>query len=135
MADDRLSGQTEFETLIARARAGEVSRADLILAFLDTMVVVPSGSDFDGGRGTLQPVQVERAGVTWMAVYTSLDGAKQVGHIAPYAVTLPGSTVIAGLAPGTGLVINPDGMGFELEPSLVAAIQRDQAQRRESRGR
>ena len=83
MADDRVSGPTEFETLIARARAGEVSRADVMLAFLDTMVVVPSGSDFAGGRGTLQPVQVERAGVTWMAVYTSLEGAKQVGHIAP----------------------------------------------------
>jgi hypothetical protein len=130
MADDRLSGPTEFEALIARARAGEISRADLMLAFLDTMIVVPSGSDFKGGRGTLQPVQVERAGVTWMAVYTSLEGAKQVGHVAPYAVTLPGSTVLAGLTPGSGLVVNPDGMGFEVEPSLVAAIQRDQRQRR-----
>lgn len=134
MADDRVNGPTEFENLIVRARAGGVSRGDLMLAFLETTVVVPSGSDFAGGRGALQPVQLERRGVTWMAVYTSLEGAKQVGHLAPYAVTLPGSTIIAGLQPGSGLVVNPDGVGFEVEPSLVAAIQRDQAQGRGASG-
>ena len=130
MADDQLNGPAAFEAMIARARAGEVSRAQLILSFLDTVVVVPSGSALEDGRGSLQPVLIEREGTTWMVAYTSLEGAKQVQHLAPYAVTLPGSTVIAGLAPGTGLVVNPDGTGFEVEPSLVAAIQRDQAQRR-----
>ncbi len=129
MTDDRRRGSSAFETLIVRARAGEVSRADLMLALLDTVMVVPSGSDFAGGRGALQPVQVERAGVTWMAVYTSLEEARQVGHIAPFAVTLLGSTILAGLTPGSGLLINPDGVGFQVEPSLVAAIQRDQARR------
>jgi hypothetical protein len=39
-----------------------------MLAMLDAMMVVPTGSDLAVGQGTLQPVQVERAGVTWMVV-------------------------------------------------------------------
>ncbi len=83
VADERASGPVAFEYMIARARAGEISRADLMLAFLDALVVVPSGSDVAAGRGTVQPVQVERGGVTWMVVYTSLVGANQVGSVAP----------------------------------------------------
>ena len=44
MTDDRRRGSSAFETLIVRARAGEVSRADLMLALLDTVMVVASGS-------------------------------------------------------------------------------------------
>ena len=129
MADDQLGERPSFEALINQARAGRLSRGDLMLAFLDASIVVPSGSNIAGGQGHLQPVQVERSGVTWMVVFTSLEGAKAVSHIAPYAVTLQGSTIIAGLTSGSGLVVNPDGVGFEVEPSLVSAIQRDQKQR------
>lgn len=43
MADDQLNGPTEFEDLIVRAHASEVSGGDLMLAVLDTTDVVTSG--------------------------------------------------------------------------------------------
>ena len=56
-----------------------------------------------------------------MAVYTSLEEARQVGHIAPFAVTLRGSTILAGLSPGSGLLINPDGVGFHVDGAAYLA--------------
>lgn len=117
---DRIGGD-ELERMIARAMSGE--RLDVIEAMLRTQLVVPSGGDVGPGFEGFVPVLYDRDGVPMLAVFTSLDLAKRVTHLARFAVTMSGRDVIVRMPEGHGVVLNPGhDVGLEILPHAVETI-------------
>ena len=108
-----------IETTLARAMAGEVNMGDFLVEFGRSPVILVSralpSESFD-------PVVFAPHGEPLMAVFTARDRAVALAAQAPHTVVLLGRTVLEGLQPGVGLVMNPgSGLGFEMEPRGVAS--------------
>lgn len=113
-----------LETAIASGRSGDLDVAGVVNTLLSSILFVPSGAEVSDGRGQVQPVLFDRGGVAYMAVFTAMDRIGDFAEMAPYAVALGGSDVVRGLAPGSGLVVNPgDELGFEVDPSTLDSIR------------
>ncbi|MBC7630100.1 hypothetical protein [Aeromicrobium sp.] len=91
------------------------------MRFLDAEVVVPSGKPIGGEP--FSPVLIDHGVDRYLAVFTTLRGAGTVAHIAPFTISLTGRDVIAGLDDDVGVVVNPGGNGFHIDPRLAATIR------------
>lgn len=111
----------DLEHLIARGMRGE--RLDVIEAMLRTQLLVPSGADVGPGFVGFVPVLYDRDGVPMLAVFTSLERARAVTHLARYAVTMTGRDVVARMPTGHGIVLNPGhDVGLEILPQAIGTI-------------
>lgn len=116
---------TSLETRLTSSDASTTDMRDLVVSLLESVVVVPSGAEFDSGRGAFQPVLYPRGDVQMMAVFSTFERiGDSIKSIAPYAATMSGLDVIRRLAPGVGLVVNPGSQeGFEILPEAIELIR------------
>ena len=120
MTDAEASTPPDLDELIARARLGRAGAPEVLWSLINSDLVVPMVAGTDG---TPQPVVTEVDGVQFMSVFTTLERAASVGHLADRVVTLAGRRVLMGLAPGSGLTVVAADGGFEVDPSTVAQLQ------------
>ena len=111
-----------IDALAAKAAAGGQAEHDaLINGFLETVVVVPSGSD--PAKGPLQPVLVDVDGVSHMLVCDSLVAVRVATDLAQYAVSMKGIDVVRGVAPGHALLVRTPTTGFAIDEALLNEIR------------
>ncbi|WP_435749088.1 hypothetical protein [Microbacterium sp. PMB16] len=111
-----------IEALALTAQSGGQPANDaLINAFLDAVVVVPSGSD--PGKGSFEPVMIDIEGVSHMLVCDSLAAAREATDLAPFAVSMRGSDVVRGVTPGHAILVRTPKTGFAIDEALLDEIR------------
>ncbi len=111
-----------IEVLALRAQSGGQAAIDaLINAFLDAVVVVPSGSD--PSKGAFEPVMIDIDGVSHMLVGDSLAAAREVTGLAPFAVSMRGMDVVRGVTPGHAVLLRTPKTGFAIDENLLDEIR------------
>lgn len=122
MDDNSTPESSKIEVLALKAASGGQPEHDaLINAFLDAVVVVPSGSD--PGKGPFEPVLVEIEGVVHMLVCDSLTAARDAADLAPFAVSMRGIDVVRGVTPGHALLVRTPTTGFAIDEALLDEIR------------
>lgn len=110
-----------LESAILAGQRGEAVVVDVLHVFAQWPMLVPSSTDSTDGVDPFRPVIFDKEGTSMMAIYTSPDRMASVKEVAPYWATLSGLTVLKGLQPEVGVVINPgSGIGMELLPEAIA---------------
>ncbi|MCU1527890.1 MAG: hypothetical protein JWP75_1653 [Frondihabitans sp.] len=106
------------------ARGGTGSLQTVISHLVRSILFLPSATNpADTQAGGVQPVLFPVNGVSFLAVFTSLEASKAVSDIAEYSVALSGAQILRGVMPGAGLVVNPGSdEGFQIDPDSLQAI-------------
>lgn len=122
MASDAARESTPLDVLaLTAARGGQPEHDALINAFLDAVVVVPSGAD--PSRGPLEPVLIDVDGVSHMLVCDSLATVAKVTDLASYAASMRGIDVVRGTVPGYAVLVRTTSSGFALDEALLDEIR------------
>lgn len=123
MVDDNpVEEPSLIETLALKAEHGGHADHDaLINAFLEAVVVVPSGTD--PGKGAFEPVLVDIDGTSHMLVGDSLRAAMETSDLARFAVSMRGKDVVRGLTPGHALLVRTPRTGFAIDEALLDEIR------------
>lgn len=122
MAESSAPEPLLIEALAAKAAAGGQAEHDaLINGFLETVVVVPSGSD--PAKGPLEPVLIEIDGVSHMLVCDSLVAVQAATDLAKYAVSMKGIDVVRGVTSGHALLVRTPTTGFAIDEALLNEIR------------
>lgn len=111
---------SSLDELARLAQNGEATLQQLVEAFLETVVLIPSGSD--PAQEGVQPVLVNVEDLPYLVVATGEAGLKHTQGIATFAVSLLGRDVLAGVQPGNGVVVNTEDSGFSLHPDMVREL-------------
>ena len=113
---------TQIEVLASEAQNGGQSERDaMINAFLEAVVVVPSGSD--PSKGAFQPVLIEIDGTSHMLVCDTLAAARDTSDLALYVASMRGIDVVRGVTPGHAILVRTRTTGFAIEEALLAEIR------------
>lgn len=116
-------------SIIASGMTNPDRLPDVMRAVSEGTLFVPSGSAYDNGRGTFQPILFERAGVTYMAVFTSQDKVLSVTPPAVYTAAMRGRDVFKSVRGGLGVVVNPGYRnGMELDPDAVQRLANESSE-------
>jgi hypothetical protein len=110
-----------LEAVVDEVQRGQKSIGDLVEAFLEATVVVPSGAD--PSRSAVQPVLVDVDGVQHVAVFASLPAATQTAKLAPFAVSMRGRDVVRAVQQGAGILVGTVSSGFDLSPALLSEVR------------
>lgn len=113
----------DLSTLAARAEAGEISRLDLIAAFLEAEIYVPSMSDPD--VGAIDPVISRIDEVDYLVVGATVDALEETIDVAQYGVPMDGRVLVAGMDPELGILVNLGGGGAFALPKAMLDDLRD----------
>ena len=114
------------ERAVTQVSAGVLTQRELMIQFLSTKLIVPSGQDFSDDASAFRPVVISKNDLQFMAVFTAGDFAGSVATIAPFAAELSGREILAGLDPDMGLAVNPSlPYSFWLPKHTVAEIVAD----------
>jgi len=126
---------TPLEATIVAARDGGSELSDVLLAFEQSRVIVPSRTDLpDGNLRSLDPLVFDRDGTPMLAVFSHPDRIGEFVAEAPFALELFGADLVAVTPEGSGLILNPrDEIGLEVVPGLLDILRnRRQRERTES---
>ena len=122
MDSERPAESTRIQVLaLEAARGGQPERDALINAFLDAVVVVPSGSD--PTRGSFEPVLIDIDGTSHMLVYDTLAAARGTASVAPFAASMRGVDVARGVTPGHAVLVRMQTGGFAIDEALLEDIR------------
>ena len=117
---------TELERIIVLAQEGRASTFDVLEAFAEAQVVVPSGTPITDNLSQLQPLLFDKDGVMMLAVFTHLDQIADFADLAAFALSVLGRSLMISMPPNAGLVVNPSrSIGFEMPPEGIAAFVDD----------
>ena len=104
--------------LAARAEAGEISHIELIEAFLETEIYVPSMSDPEAGA--IDPVISRIDEVDYLVIGATVDALEETIDVARYGVPMDGRVLVTGMDPELGILVNLGGGGaFALPKSML----------------
>ena len=107
----------DLTTLAARAEAGEISHLDLIHAFLDTTIYVPSRSDPE--QGPIDPVITTVDDVDYLVIAASVDALQNTIDVATYAVPMDGRVLVRGMKPDLGIFVHLDTGAFAMPRAMI----------------
>lgn len=114
---------TNLDSLAKQAEAGDITTQQLIEAFLDTVVMLPSSTD--PTTTPLRPVLVNIEDIPHLVVATGEEGLRRTLSLSTHAVTITGRDVLAGLQPGSGVLVNTSDSGFSIHPTVVATTMKE----------
>lgn len=112
---------TPLEILSKRAEDGEASIDELVRAFLESVVVLPSATD--PTKEQIQPVYVEVDGVTHELVCDSLATVASSTNLARYAASMTGADIVQGTSPDVAILMRTATGGFSLDVALLNEIR------------
>ena len=107
--------------LASRAEAGEATHVELVDAFLDATVYVPSVTDPEGG--TIDPVITRVDEVDYMVVASTTGALEHTGDVARFGVPMNGRSVITGMNPELALMINLSFGAFAMPKAMLDDIR------------
>jgi hypothetical protein len=113
---------TPAEEVIRRGMMGLAPVADVLAGLWASKGIILSGTVTSGSMAELQPLYIPRGKVRMLAMFT--DGRRipvEASETAPYALSIPVSTLFPTLGPLIGVVVNPGSrLGLEITPGGVA---------------
>lgn len=117
---------TEHDTdilgeLALRAERGEVTHIDLIEAFLDTTIYVPSVTDPEAGE--INPVMSNVEGVEYMVIASTVAALDRTSDVALYGVPMDGRVCVQGIDPAFSLLINTNTGAFAMPKAMLDDIR------------
>jgi len=113
----------DLTALAARAEAGEVSHIDLIEAFLETTIYVPSISDPEAGA--IDPVISRIDEVDYLVAGATVDALEETIDVARYGVPMDGRVLVTGMDPELGILVNLGGdRAFAMPKAMLDDIRR-----------
>lgn len=118
----------DLERELAKGKNDDAGPVDVILALLNNEIFVLSRQEVEDGSDSVEPLLLtNKEGGPMLAVFSHPSRVPETyAEVAPYALGIPGATVIQSVGEDTGMVINPGHeLGFEIDPEGVANIQRD----------
>ncbi len=118
----------DLERELAKGKNEDAGPVDVILALLNNEIFVLSRQEVADGSDSVEPLLLtNKEGGPMLAVFSHPSRVPETyAEVAPYALGIPGATVIQSLGEDTGMVINAGHeLGFEIDPEGVANIQRD----------
>jgi len=104
-------------TLAARAEAGEISHHELIEAFLDTTIYVPSMSDPEAGP--IDPVISKIEDVDYLVISSTVEALEDTIDVAQFAVPMDGRVLVVGMNPDLALLVNLGGGAFAMPKGIL----------------
>ncbi|WP_460774279.1 SseB family protein [Microbacterium sp. GXF7504] len=107
----------DLTALAARAEAGEISHIELIDAFLETEIYVPSISDPEAGA--IDPVISRVDEVDYLVIGATVDALEETIDVARYGVPMDGRVLVAGMDPELGILVNLGGGGAFAMPKAM----------------
>ncbi|MFW8744963.1 SseB family protein [Mesorhizobium japonicum] len=116
-----------LESAILESRRSVLSLPELLRAFMDAQVVVPSAQPVIS-LDRLEPLLWSYDGVSYVGVFTHPDRAIAFSEAAPNLAAMAGRKVVGLInADSAGLLINPgaDDYSFVIPPSAVVAMRRE----------
>lgn len=119
--DDHADGPDVLADLARQAEAGEVTHIDLVEAFLETTIYVPSAEDPE--KGPIQPVLSKVEGVEYHVVASSVDALQKTIEVAEYAVPMDGRVLVNGMNPEIGLLVNHAQGAFAMPKAMLDDIR------------
>ena len=107
----------DLSALAARAEAGEISHLDLIEAFLNATIYVPSISDPEAGA--IDPVISKIDEVDYLVAAATVDALDETIDIARYAVPMDGRVLVQGMDPDLAVLVNLGGGAFAIPKAML----------------
>lgn len=115
---------TDLETAAVRASGGELTREEMLLAFMYSRLVVPSGTKPVHGLADLQPLLFSHPAGQMLAVFTHLDRIGEFALTAPFALEVDAASLLAVMPPNAGIVVNVrHELAFEILPDSVHTMR------------
>ncbi len=119
---DELTKAQLVEAIVASGRQDQESVVALIESLLEAELYVPMGLDAEG-KPVMGSVLSDVDGVTYMAVFTSMEAASHVVDIAADFSTLLGKKVIGTMRSDLGLAVETGVGKFGLVPPMLESIK------------
>lgn len=117
--------RTVAELAIVRSREQKISPQAALWAVAASVLVVPTTTtDATTTLTDFTPVFVGRADQQFLVVFTVPERVGRFSDTAPAFIEMLGADLLTRVAPGVGVVVNPEtALGFELPANGVAAIR------------
>lgn len=112
-----------FDETLAKAKRGEATNGEVLVALLNAQLLVPSTEEFDP-KSPLSPLSLTLDGVSYMVVFTDFEHMTNFQNVAKTAATLSGKDVVTGISdPTVGLLVNPGTeAGYQIDPKVVVNL-------------
>jgi len=112
-----LVAKNALEEMLVKGKAGQISPEECVTAVLHSTVYVPSRSEVNPDGSGFTPVLLGKEdGIIFVAAFSDLERAKEVGDRAKFCLSLDGSDLIKMIPIGYGLLINT---GFAVRLDLL----------------
>lgn len=116
----------DLESMLVRAKNGQVPVSDLIRTLLDSDVVLPSGSEVLADGTGFEPLLFSKEKVQMVACFTDKSRIGEYVIMTPYCLVMKGKDFLRGIPSGHGVVVNPgQEVGFDISPDGVGKVLND----------
>ncbi len=116
--------QNPLEASLIQSQRGRIPFTTFVEQLLKSDVYVLSTDEADGN--SFNPIQYERCGEAYVAVFTALERTLRVARQFSYCLSIRASELLTLISPQVGIVLNPGwSAGFELSASGLEGIRRD----------
>ncbi|WP_445234387.1 SseB family protein [Duganella rhizosphaerae] len=118
--------QNDLEIAMLKAKSALLPGSELMRAFVNARLIVPSGASVAANGEGFQPLQFAKETVQMLACFSTSERIGEYADMAPYYLEMTGRQLLQRLPPEYGVVINPGWpVGFDISPQGVAKILAD----------
>lgn len=116
----------ELESMLVRAKNGQVPVSDLMRALVDSDVVLPSGSEVLADGTGFEPLLFSKEKLQMVACFTDKSRIGEYVKMTPYCLVMKGKDFLRGIPSGHGVVVNPgQEVGFDISPDGIGKVLSD----------
>jgi hypothetical protein len=130
MSDNSVESSAEplglFESAILEFQRGVLPITELLRAFMDTELIVPSASPAESLQA-IEPLLWQHDGANLVGVFTHPDRALIYAEMTPHVAMMIGRKAVSILGPDTGLLVNPgsEHFSFVIPPTAIASMRKE----------
>ena len=116
----------ELESMLVKAKNGQVPVSDLMGKLVDSDVVLPSGSEVLADGTGFEPLLFSKEKVQMVACFTNKSRIGEYVKMTPYCLVMKGKDFLRGIPSGHGVVVNPgQEVGFDISPDGIGKVLND----------
>jgi|SRR5690348_14161419 len=116
----------ELESMLVKAKNGQVPVSDLMGKLVDSDVVLPSGSEVLADGTGFEPLLFSKEKVQMVACFTDKSRIGEYVKMTPYCLVMKGKDFLRGIPSGHGVVVNPgQEVGFDISPDGIGKVLND----------
>jgi len=115
-----------FETAIRETQRGMLPITELLRAFMDTEVILPSAAPAETLQ-TIEPLLWQHDGASLVGVFTHPDRALPYADLTPHIAMMTGRKIVSIISKDAGLLVNPgsEDFSFVIPPVAVESMRKE----------